>query len=501
MKLPKSFYSWPTALGAAIASVSLLLIILLTLFAIITKTEGSYTGLVTFIILPGIMLFGLILIPVGIFVKIRKERKGKAPGIERFPVLDLNDPIQRKILFLFLGITIVILLGTAIGSYEAYHYTESTEFCGQLCHKVMNPEYTTYQLSAHARVACVECHVGTGASWYVKSKLSGLYQVYAATFNKYPRPIPTPISNLRPARETCEECHWPQKFYPQKLVVEKHFLPDEKNTEWDIMLLMKTGPLHKHRENAVAEGIHWHINPEVRIEYFATDSVREEIPWVRYTNLTTGKSVVFTDTTKEVAPPDPAGIRVMDCLDCHNRPSHNFEPPMRFVNAALAAGTLPRELPDIKSLAMSILNTEMPSTDSAMKYIDDQVKTYYKDSYQEIFDNKFDLIEKVVKELQSEFRNHIFPEMKVTWERYPNHIGHMEFNGCFRCHDNKHKTPEGKVITKDCNLCHSILAQGTTDTLRAVNILQQLEFSHPEDPEQSWKEANCVECHKELYAM
>ena len=499
MKLPRSFYNWLTALGAVIASISLVLILFMVILTFLTGEEGSYSGLITFIILPVFLVAGLLMIPLGIFIRRRKEKKHKIIREERFPVVDLNDPVHRRILVTFLAITGIIILGTAYGSYEAYHYTESTRFCGQLCHKVMTPEYTTYQQSAHARVACVECHVGTGASWYVKSKMSGLYQVYSVTFNKYPKPIPTPIRNLRPARETCEECHWPQKFYPQKLVVEKHFLPDDENTEWDIALLMKTGPLHEGR--GLTEGIHWHINPNVRIEYYASDSIREHIPWVRYTDLSTGEARVFADMGFAGQEPPDDSIRVMDCLDCHNRPSHDFTSPMRFVNAALAAGRLSTDLPDIKSLAMDILNTKMPTTDSAMKYIDSQVQEYYKNSYENIYRDSFALIEKTVQVLQEEFRLHIFPEMNVSWQKYPKHIGHMEFNGCFRCHDNKHITPEKEMIPRDCNLCHSIVAQGAKDTLHAVPVLDQLEFYHPDDPDQTWKEVDCVECHRDLYAM
>lgn len=164
----------------------------------------------------------------------------KSKTIERkLPFIDLNRKDHRNAFLIFAAGTTIFLFISALGSYEAFHYTESTEFCGTLCHSVMNPEYTAYQNSAHAKVRCVECHVGTGADWYVKSKLSGLYQVYAVIANVYPKPIPTPIKNLRPARETCEECHWPQKFYSRQLRTEKHFLTDEKNSEWDISLIMK----------------------------------------------------------------------------------------------------------------------------------------------------------------------------------------------------------------------------------------------------------------------
>ncbi|NOY36900.1 MAG: cytochrome C [Chlorobi bacterium] len=499
MKLPKSFYSWTTAIGAAIASISFVSIVFMILLSFLTNTGSSYSGLITYIILPVFLVIGLILIPVGVITKSIKDRKRKVVREHQFPIVDLNQPVQRRILFYFGIISTVLILGTAYGSYEAYHYTESTEFCGKLCHRVMEPEYDTYQESPHSRVACVECHVGTGASWYVKSKLSGLRQVISVTFDLYPRPIPTPIHNLRPARETCEECHWPQKFYPRQLVVNKHFLPDEKNTEWDILLLMKVGPLHN--GSGLSEGIHWHISPNVKVEYYSSDSTRNHIPWVRYINKETGDTTVFTDPETGNIRINPDSVRVMDCLDCHNRPSHNFPSPMQFVNQALAGGTLPKTLPDLKSLAMQVLNTHYPSTDSALKAISTQVDEYYQTTYEDIYRNKKDTIALAIAALQDEYQKHIFPSMNVTWDKYPNHIGHLEFDGCFRCHNNRHISSGGKVISKDCTLCHAIIGQGVSDTLRGISIFKDLPFVHPEDPDGMWKEMNCSECHKDLYSM
>ena len=88
---------------------------------------------------------------------------------------------------------------SSLGSYRVFEETESPQFCGALCHTVMKPEYTAYKISPHSRVRCTECHIGPGASWFVRAKLSGLYQVYATVTDVYPRPIPVPVQNLRPA--------------------------------------------------------------------------------------------------------------------------------------------------------------------------------------------------------------------------------------------------------------------------------------------------------------
>ncbi len=495
IKLPHSTQNWTTVIGATIALISFFMIIFLFTISVLAKQSHSYLGLIIFIILPAFLLGGLILIPIGMFFKIRKDKKTDFKQKFDWPEINLNDVRNRNAFFIFAIGTTIFLFLSAFGSYESYNYTESVQFCGTTCHTVMKPEYVAYQSSPHARVACVECHVGSGASWYVKSKLSGLHQVYAVTFDTYPKPIPVPIKNLRPALATCEECHWPQKFYARKLKIEKHYLPTKTNKEWDIYLLLKIGA--EHSAMGLKEGIHWHINRDVRIQYVATDSHRQVIPWVRYTNLNTGKSKVFIDqdadfdTTKLGS----LSIRTMDCIDCHNRPAHNFRSPMLFVNNALTAGVIPKQLPDIKSVAMDICSNNFNTTDSAMLYIKNKITNYYKENYPKV---KPQLVSKAITGLQKEFKKNIFPEMKSNWSDYPNNIGHLEFNGCFRCHNGSHVSKTGEKIPNNCNLCHDIMAQGPPDSLQTVAITGKLEFKHPVDIDQAWKDTPCNECHTGL---
>ena len=499
MKLPKSFYSWTTAIGAAIAVISIILFIFLLVISFLFGEGSGYTGIVTYIILPLFIVLGLFLIPIGIIRKRRKEKREKIVREVKFPIFDFNDPKQRKVFFVFGTGIIIFFMLVGLGSYEGFHYTETTKFCGTQCHKVMKPEYAAYQHSSHAKVSCVECHIGGGASWTVKSKLSGLYQVYSVTFNKYPRPIPTPIHNLRPARETCEECHWPDKFYSRKLDLEKHYLSDENNTEWDINLQMKIGS--EHSGQGLKEGIHWHINPDIMVEYISTDPKREHISWVRYTNKETGEKHIFQEegTNYLQEQLDTLEIRTMDCLDCHNRPSHNYKSPLTFVNNAISAGVIPQELPEIKMLSLQILGLDFPTSDSAMIYIETTVNEFYESSYKELYLKRKDLVESAIKGLQEEFSKNIFPEMKVNWKAYPNYIGHLEFNGCFRCHNDQHQSEKGRTISMDCNLCHTIIGQGAPDTLQVANYNSSLEFVHPNDPDQNWKEMLCVDCHNGMY--
>ncbi|HEX2867559.1 MAG TPA: NapC/NirT family cytochrome c [Ignavibacteriales bacterium] len=491
-KYPLSAYNWTSLVGLTIAIIAAIMIIFLFVISAFIQQGSSYLGLVIYILLPAFLIVGLILIPVGMYFKIRKERKHKEAEPTRWPQIDLNNERHRNGFIFFAVGTALFLLLSAIGSYGAFNFTESVEFCGTICHTVMKPEYTAYQHSPHARVACVECHVGTGANWYVKSKMSGLYQVYAVTIGNYPRPIPTPVRNLRPARETCEHCHWPSKFYARQLTLQRHYLADDANTEWDINLVLKIGPTLS--ALGLQEGIHWHINPNTKIEYAAKDEQRQTIPWVRYTDLKTGKSTVFK-VADDNTNPQTAGTRVMDCIDCHNRPSHNYLPPAVFVNNAINAGDVSKDIPGIKSLAMEIFSKDFSTTDSTMNYIRAQVVNHYKESG--YYDANKAKVDRAVKGLQAQFSQNIFPEMRVKWSAYPNNIGHLNFQGCFRCHDGNHTSDDGRVISKDCNLCHTIVAQGSPQNLEASNVNSSLEFKHPVDVGFT-PDMNCTDCHSGL---
>jgi len=498
MKLPKSVYNTISLIGSILAGISLFLIIFFLVALSIFDFGSSYIGLFIYIVLPVFLIIGLILIPVGMIRRSKKLKKMSSEELSRGIRIDLDNKKHWNAVVLFVIITLIFLFLTGIGSYEAFHYTESNEFCGQLCHKVMKPEYVAYQESPHSRVACVECHVGPGADWFVKSKLSGLYQVYAVLAKVYPQPIPTPVENLRPARETCERCHWPNKFYSYRLHNEKHYLANRENTEWTIQLKMKTGP--DNSAKGLSEGIHWHINPDIRVEYIASSSDREYLPWVRCINIATGDTVIYEDINEQLDPEvkDTLEMRVMDCIDCHNRPSHHYLPPQEFTDLLLASGEIPAELPDIKSLAMEVFNSQYENYDTAMKYIEMRVTEFYSENYPEIITNEV-MVNTAIEGFKMGFSRNIFPEMKVSWDAYPNHIGHVEFNGCFRCHNGNHQSADNRIISRDCNLCHTIQLQGTADSLQVALSNRSLEFTHPVDIGEVWKEYACTDCHRYLY--
>ena len=499
MKLLSSARNWITIIGMLIASINFLMIIVLFLISTIFEKNNTNMGLFIYIILPGFLLLGLLMIPVGILIS-RKKRIASTPAEKKLlPAIDLNNPKHRNAFIGFTIATLIILFLSTYGSFEAYHLTESVEFCGTLCHKVMEPEYTAYQISPHANVACVDCHVGSGASWYVKSKLSGLHQVYAVATKTYPSPIETPLHDLRPASETCQRCHWPQKFYARNLQTNRYFLTDSLNSEWNVVLQMKIGP--EVRDLGFTEGIHWHINPNVNIEYISENDKRELITYVRYTNKATGEVTVYRNPETEISDStiSVSSPRTMDCIDCHNRPSHKYRSPSVYFDKIMLTNEVDKEIPFIKKTAMEILRNSFPTKDTAFMQIREGIINYYKSDYKDLFEKDRAKIDQSIVSLQKAYSQNSFPGMKVTYDAYPDHIGHLESPGCFRCHNDSFTSENGRKITRDCNLCHTIVGQGKRNLMQFTNIRDTLEFQHPVDIGTAWKEANCSECHLSLY--
>lgn len=499
MKTLKSFSNWLSITGFILVVNSLVLILFLFLIVLFSEETNVYLGIYIYIVLPGFLVLGLILIPIGMYIKLRKLKKGIDTD-KLWPMLDMNLKRTRATIVRVSILTFIFLIVSAMGSYQAFRFTESVEFCGKLCHRVMEPEYVTYQNSPHARVPCVDCHVGEGADWYVKSKLSGLYQVYATVLDKYPCPIPTPIKDLRPARETCEKCHWPQKFYARKLRSQRSFLADSSNTEWDISLLMKIGPSYS--ALGLIEGIHWHINPDIKIEYVSDVPERESIPWVRYTNLKTGEVKIFTDEENpmEQRVLDTLPVRTMDCMDCHNRPSHLYKTAPDYVDNLMLTGAIPKDIPFIKRAAMESLMNPFTDKDTALLSIRDIIYSYYSDNAPDILAANKGVIDLAIGAIREEYLKNSFPSMRADATCYLDHIGHLQSNGCFRCHSDRHKTEQGFYISKDCNMCHTIIAQGPAQAMSYTSINDTLEFIHPVPLKNDiWKTSFCSDCHKSLF--
>ena len=385
---------WVASLGAVVTTTSA--VVFLT-FAF-QSFSNPYYGIIVFLIFPAFFVLGLILIPAGVWRC--SKRRG---GMRNIPRLDVTGPAAIRFFGLITLLTVVNVAIVSAGTYTSVKYMDSNQFCGTVCHTVMTPEYTAYKNSPHSRVECVSCHIGPGAEWFVQYKLSGLGQVFAVTFNTYHRPLPPAIRSLRPSQDTCEQCHWPDKFQEDKLKVIRRYDDDEHNTEKTTVLTMHVGTkIHKA-----------HVGKN--IEYIAADSARQDIPWV------SANGVVFK--TRDIA----GERRKMDCIDCHNRPTHAFDMPGPAVDSALESGELDRSIPFAKRDAVLALTGKKP-------------------------------IEQAPLAVKRIYARNIFPEMMINWGTYPNNLGHDSFPGCFRCHDESHKNDQGKAITQDCSTCHEPLA-------------------------------------------
>jgi hypothetical protein len=496
MRLPRLVHNPLTYAGAGIAALASAGFVFLFLFHTFTEAaRAPYAGLVIFIVLPAVLLFGLALIPVGMLLEWRRWHREGERRLPRFPVVDLNNPRHLNATLVFVVGSVLLLFLSAFGSYQAYVYTESVEFCGTLCHTVMRPEYATYSHSPHQRVACVECHVGPGADWFVRSKLSGLGQVAAVLLDTFPRPIPTPIESLRPSRETCEHCHWPEQFFGGKQRRQVHFLSDERNTRWEIDLLVKIGGGHP--AVGLTEGIHWHMSLANVIEYVPADDRRQEIPWVRVTERRTGRTRTYVSRD---TPPSPELLattrpRVMDCIDCHNRPTHIFRPPSRAVDHALAAGLIDPALPFIKRTGVEVLAEQYPSTPEALAAIERRVRSFYEDEYPDVARTRPAEIAGAIAALQEIFAANMFPEMNARWDVYPDNAGHLVSPGCARCHGGQHVSEDGRVVTTECRECHTILAQGSPPNVAYATAKRGLDFQHPVDVGDVTEGLACSACH------
>jgi hypothetical protein len=439
-----------SAAGAVLATVGALLFLTFFVIEIIGFHFNPYVGIVSFIIFPSIFVFGLILMPIGAWLH-RRKRHLKSSAMP-WPRLDLNDTRQRRWTFFVLVATLVNIVIISLAAYSGIEYMDSVPFCGQVCHEVMEPEFAAYQDGAHSRVGCVQCHIGPGANWFVRSKLSGARQLFAVAFNTHSRPIPSPVHNLRPARETCEQCHWPEKFHGDKVKVIREYGNDEANTETATAMDIHVGGGSERL--AIATGIHWHMNVANQIEYIATDDKRQVIPWVRMTDRLGN---VREYQVEGVTPDELARgeRRILDCVDCHNRPSHPFDPtPEKAVDRRLTTGEMPRTLPFVRREAVAAIKEKYDSQTAALDAIAQRLREFYRTQHQDVYMSRRQEVERAVSAAQQAYRRNVFPAMNITWGTYPNNIGHMDFPGCFRCHDDSHKTKDGKTIGQDCELCH-----------------------------------------------
>lgn len=476
--------------GTAIALASLMSIVFLFMIELTSAHEQPYLGIFTYILFPGIMIFGLFLVGIGMLFERRRRRKSAPTDIAAFPILDLNNASQRRTFLILMCAAFLFLFVSAFGSYRVYEYSESVTFCGQVCH-VMNPEFTAYKVSPHSEIHCVECHVGGGAEWYVRAKFNGVRQLYGVLTDDYNKPVQTPVHNMRPANDTCAKCHSPEKFHGDVLKVFNHFGYDEKNSLNQTRMLIKVGGGNS--RTGQSGGIHWHMNLSNEITFIATDEKRQNIPWVRMKDAS-GKIIEYStkDTQLSEQQIEQASKRRMDCIDCHNRPAHIYQPPDKAVDESFTANRLDASLPYLKLKAIEVLSKPYNTTDEALNSISANLDDYYRTTHAGIYSAKKDSINNAIAEIRRIYQTNFFPEMKTDWQTHADNIGHYKVQGCFRCHDGQHFSKEGQVIRNDCNICHTTLDQTFAGK---TTIPPNGQFQHPANlgDKGAWQ---CAACHK-----
>jgi nitrate/TMAO reductase-like tetraheme cytochrome c subunit len=500
---PRSLWkNWTSLAGFVLAGGALFAFLLLFVIDHLGKSESPYLGILTYLVVPAFLVGGLAVAVVGAIGYrrlLRRQPHGEIPHLS----IDLARRRDRTLLLWFGAGTAGFLMLTSVGSYQAYHVAESNAFCGTVCHSVMKPEYTAYQHSPHANVKCVECHVGSGAGSFVKSKLNGSRQLLSLITGRYPRPIPAPVHGLRSASETCESCHTPRKVTGDLFREYRHFLSDDDNTPYTARLMLHVGG-----GAGTGSGIHWHMNPASKVEYFAKDEKRQEIPWVRVTDAS-GKSTVFR--TEDFQGEPPAGkLRTMDCTDCHNRPGHDYQSPNDAVEHAMAAGLVDPTIPDAKGTLVELLTAPYASEADAAAKIPEGLRLAYANrpvpkpaapaEAAQVEGPVADppppppTLEAMQATVLGIYQANFFPGMKADWSAYPDDSGHKDAPGCFRCHDRKHvmvgESPR-PMKANDCKTCHTIVGQGAGEDLATTN-LEGVKFEHPAGPA---GKGLCSDCH------
>jgi hypothetical protein len=443
----------PTSvIGMVLTTISAVLFIVVLLADAFGLHTNPYLGIVCFLLLPAAFLLGLALIPLGAWIERRRRAAGKTPSDMHWPRIDLNDATQRTTAVIIFGLSMANIIIVSLAAYRGVEYMDSVPFCGQACHTPMKPEFVAHAHRPHANVACVECHVGPGASSMATAKLAGTRRLLAVAFNSYPRPIVAAAAQLLPARDTCERCHRPEEFHGDKIRRVSEYADDEKNTESVTILTVHVGGGDGRR--GLATGIHWHMNIGNEIEYIAADAERQVIPYVRLTD----RQGVARDYVAEGVSPEllvTGTRRRMDCTDCHNRPSHAIDASAeRAVNEAMARGGLPTTLPFLHREAVKVLKTTYQSEEAATAGVSRALRDFYRTTRPIVArDSDLDL---AVSTVQDIYRRNVFPDMKVTFGTYPSNIGHVDSPGCFRCHDDTHTSKDGKKIGQECDTCHAI---------------------------------------------
>jgi hypothetical protein len=439
--------------GMVLTTISAVVFVIVLLADLFGLHSNPYWGILFFLILPALFVLGLLLIPLGAWVERRRRAAGKPPASIEWPRIDLNDPVHRRVALVVFCLTMANIVIVSLAAYKGVEYMDSVGFCGKTCHTPMQPELVAHEQGSHAHIACVACHIGPGARGFAKAKLAGTRQLLEVTRGSYPRPIMAAPDDLVASDVTCVKCHEPGRARGEVTRRLAEYADDEKNTPSMMTLHVRVGGRDIGGQST---GIHWHADPANVVEYVATDEQRQTIPWVKVTSGTGGSREYAVGG----AAPDqiPGGVRRrMECTDCHNRPSHAIAPTAkRAVDLAIARGEIAVTLPFVRREAVKAIEASYPSQEAALAGISRSLTDFYRDQQGQSPGAGGPDLDRAILAVQNIYRRSVFPEMKVTFGTYPNHIGHTDAPGCFRCHDDEHVTKDGKALGQDCETCHVI---------------------------------------------
>lgn len=406
--------------------------------------------------------------------------------------------VKARTWLLGLGGVFVLLL-VFVGGLYAWDYTNSSYFCGNTCH-TMPPHYDSYQRSPHARVACVECHIGrTSFGVQFTRKTVDAQFVWAYWTGNYHYPLYA--KGLQPARESCEKCHWPEKFSWDKVVTERDYKPVVTNDLENTTLLMKIGG--GTQREGLGRGIHWHIENPIDFVYTDSEEHKQQIPWIQVTN-SDGTTTVYTDIENPLTPEQVAQLpkRRMDCIDCHNRVSHTFLTPAEAMDNLLATKQIDPTIPNIKQKGAEVLAVPYGGSLELANQALARVEQYYQQNYPDYYQQNTAAIKNAVAQLQTWYPKLHFPDQELDWSTHPDNLGHKDWPGCFRCHDGKHFTQDRKTaIRLECNVCHTIPAISTAGSSAAAITLERV--NEPDSHKTTtWLiehrtkfDATCQDCH------
>lgn len=410
-------------------------------------SNNPYLGIIFDFILPGLFVFGLLLIPAGMWWHHRSlKATGQVPSV--YPVADFRDPKFRHSVDFVVIATVInfVIVGTA--TYRGVAYMDTVSFCGQACH-TMAPEWTAYQVSSHLSVTCTQCHIASGLPGYIHAKVNGSKQLLLEASDRYPRPIMAE-DKIPAAQTTCLNCHNADRYIGDKLLVETSYGDDEQNSMTQTVVVLHVGGKDQFGKLSGIHGAHLG-----KIEYIATDTTRQTIPWVAKINADGSTTEYLSSDAKS----KPAGeMRQMDCIDCHNRAAHSFDTPEVALNKAMAKRSPNTSLPFIHKEGLALVKASYGSEDEANSKIESQLTDFYRKQYPDIWAKQRQQIDQASKTLQVIYSRNVFPFMKVTWGTHPNNLGHNAYPGCFRCHDGSHNAKNGNGVTNDCTTCHNLVA-------------------------------------------